>query len=172
MRKSAALWVAITLMAARIVGAREDVSVPEPLGSAFMLLGWSGDAVPHVEIVTTRPRYVAATAEAWVRFDSADQPVPTIYLRADTEVYRDAKAHDYQALVRLAGILAHERWHLTHGHDEVGAYTVQLSTMEHLHANDTRLAEVRRALQQLKRDGTGTAQHRPRSQRPGADPTR
>jgi hypothetical protein len=44
--------------------------------------------------------------------------------RVGVVVLSDAVAHDYQALVRLAGILAHERWHLTHGHDEVGAYTV------------------------------------------------
>jgi hypothetical protein len=54
-------------------------------------------------------------AEAWVRFDTNGQAIPVTYVRSDTEVYRDALGKDYQALLRLAGILAHERWHYATG---------------------------------------------------------
>jgi hypothetical protein len=75
--------------------------------------------------------------------------VTSTAVRTDSDIYRDAARQDYQALVRLAGILAHERWHLRHGRDEVGAYTTQLSAMEYLHANSAHLAQVRRALRRV-----------------------
>ena len=127
-------------------GGAHAAQLPEPLAGAVMLLGWSGDDVPRIEVVSARPPDRTAMAEAWVRFDANGQAIPVVYVRSDTEVYRDALAKDYQALVRLAGILAHERWHLRHGPDEAGAYTVQLSTMQYLHADAVQLAQVRRAL--------------------------
>jgi len=125
----------------------------EPLSRAVQLLGWSGDDVPQIHIVSEGPTDRTQTAEAWVQFDADGRAVPVIHIRADTDVYRDASTGDYQALVRLAGILTHERWHLRHGPDEAGAYGAQLSIMEYLHANGTRLAEVRRAFQQVSRKG-------------------
>jgi hypothetical protein len=119
-----------------------------------MLLGWYGDDLPRIEVVDRKPADATGTVEGWVRFNENGSAIPVIYVRADTEVYRDAVTNDYQALVRLAGILAHERWHLRHGQDEVGAYTVQLSTMEHLHANGMQLSQIRKALEWVgKRQG-------------------
>jgi hypothetical protein len=115
-----------------------------------MLLGWSGNDVPPIMMVSQRPSDGSATAEAWVRFDLGGHAMPVIYVRTDTDVYLEASKADYQGLVRLAGVLAHERWHLRHGRDEVGAYTAQLSVMEYLHANTMRLAEVRRALRRVQ----------------------
>jgi hypothetical protein len=120
--------------------------MPEPLAAAVMLLGWSGPDLPRIEIVDGIPTDGTATAEAWVRFDTNGRAIPVIYVRSDTEVYHDALGNEYQALVRLAGLLAHERWHLRHGLDEVGAYTAQLSAMEYLHANAVRMDAVRRDL--------------------------
>jgi hypothetical protein len=141
-------WV-IAILVMGLAGRLDAAQMPEPLASAVMLLGWSGAEVPRIEVVGARPTDGTATAEAWVRFETNGQALPVIYVRSDTEVYRDALGKDYQALVRLAGVLAHERWHLGHGLDEVGAYTAQLSAMEYLHANTVRLAEVRRALRQV-----------------------
>jgi hypothetical protein len=123
--------------------------LPKPLTDAITLLGWSGSDVPRIVVVDRPPPDATVTVEAWVRFDTEGRAMPVIYVRTDTDLYRDAVRQDYQALVRLAGILAHERWHLRHGRDEVGAYTAQLSVMEYLHANSMHLAEVRRALRRV-----------------------
>src|SRR5262245_25323156 len=120
--------------------------LPEPIKTAITLLGWSGDDVPPIQLVEGRPPDGAATAQGWVRYNDDGSAMPVVYVRTDTEVYQDAARQNYQALVRLAGVLAHERWHLRHGPDDVGAYTAQLLTMEYLHANTMNLAEVRRAL--------------------------
>jgi hypothetical protein len=126
------------------------VQLPAPLTTAIMLLGWFDDAVPRIEIVGTKPPDATATVEAWVRFNADGSAMPIIYVRTDTDVYRAAAQEDYQALVRLAGILAHERWHVRHGRDEIGAYTAQLATMEYLGAHSMYLAVVRRALRMVE----------------------
>jgi hypothetical protein len=155
-------WGLVTVAAMRVVdplqaaGARDghavvDIQLPSPVTHAIMLLGWSGADVPHIVVVDRKPPDATDTVEAWVRFDTEGQAMPVIYVRTDSDIYRDAARQDYQALVRLAGILAHERWHLRHGRDEVGAYTAQLSAMEYLHANSAHLAQVRRALRQVTR---------------------
>src|SRR5262245_16457587 len=123
--------------------------LPRVVTEAIMLLGWSGDEVPPIVMVDRKPSDAAETVEAWVRFNDDGSAMPVIYVRTDTDVYREAARHNYQALVRLAGILAHERWHLRHGRDEVGAYTAQLSAMEYLHANSAHLAGVRQALRRV-----------------------
>jgi hypothetical protein len=141
---------AIAFLVFGATGGTQAAQLPEPLATAVMLLGWSGDEVPRIEVVNIGPSDRTTTAEAWVRFDANDHAIPVVYVRSDTEVYRDALMKDYQALVRLAGVLAHERWHLRHGRDESGAYDVQLSTMEYLHADAAQLAQVRRALMQVR----------------------
>ncbi len=117
-----------------------------------MMLGWSGDDVPSIVVVDRKPPDATATVEAWVRFDDENgRAMPVIYVRTDTDLYREAVQGRHQALVRLAGILAHERWHLRHGRDEVGAYTAQLAAMEYLHADTMHTAVVRRAMRQVEK---------------------
>ena len=149
MRARQRAWV-IAILLLGGTGETYAAQLPEPLASAVTLLGWFGDDVPRIDVVNSRPLDRTATAEAWVRFDANGEAIPIIYVRSDTAVYRDALAKDYQALVRLAGILAHERWHLRYGPDEYGAYSVQLSTMQYLHADAVQLADVRRALMQVR----------------------
>jgi len=130
-----------------------------PIDVAVMLLGWSGANLPRIDLVAARPGDASLLAEAWVRFTDDDRIIPIIYICTATTVYRDAARGDYQSLVKLAGILAHERWHLGHGRDETGAYTVQISTMEYLHANSLHLTVVRKAMQSAKQAET-SARHR------------
>jgi hypothetical protein len=152
-----------------------DGQLPKPLTDALTLLGWSGGDVPRIVVVDQRPPDATVSVDAWVRFDTEGRAMPVIYVRTDTDLYRDAVRQDYQALVRLAGILAHERWHLRHGRDEEGAYTAQLSTMEYLHANSTHLAQVRRALRRVTHQTKGIgpppvgAQDEPKVSRVRAD---
>ena len=124
----------------------------QPLRDAVMLLGWRNEDLPRIEAAQGTPAGGTTTmsVEGWVRYDDRGIAFPVIYVRTDTEVYRAAGGGDYQAVVRLAGILAHERWHLRNGRDEMGAYNAELTTMEYLHANTMNLAVVRQALRRLR----------------------
>jgi hypothetical protein len=136
-----------------------DEPLPEPVAEAIRLLGWSVADVPRIAVVDTKPPHLADNVEAWVVFEK-ELARPLIYMRSDIDVYREAGRGDYQARVRLAGILAHERWHLRYGRDEVGAYAAQLAIMEYLHANSLSLAAVRMAFQRVVREaqrGAGTS---------------
>jgi len=120
-------------------------TLPEALAAAVTLLGWYGDDVPRFELAEERPPDGTPNAEAWVCLNGDGATVPVIYVASNSSVYREA-LRDYQSLVKLAGILAHERWHLRHGPDESSAYETELATMTYLHANTVQLAEVRRSL--------------------------
>ena len=145
-RSRAWLIAAMSVLGTAGLGATQ---LPEPLASAVMLLGWSGEDVPNIDVVRSKPSGGTPTVEAWVDFDGNGRAIPVIHVRSDTENYRAATAMDYPALVRLAGILVHERWHITHGRDEAGAYSAQLAIMEYLHAPAVDLTDVRRALQHV-----------------------
>ena len=153
--REAVLVVLIGIAAASTATAETDL--PRPIRQALLLLGWLSNETPRIEVVTSRPPDASPLAAAWVRFDDGGCAMPVIYVSAGGHVYRDAERGDYRAQIELAGILAHERWHILHGRGEVGAYNAQLSIMEYLHAGSLRLTEVRKALrqaeQQQKPDG-------------------
>ena len=130
-------------------------TLSEPVATALRLLGWSGEDVPRIELVAVRPQDASQHAEAWVRFAPDGVAAPVIYVRTDTSVYRAAARKNYQALVRLAGILAHERWHLRYGRDDVGAYEAQLLVMEYLHAESLSLLQIRKAWAQARKKSVG-----------------
>jgi hypothetical protein len=128
-------------------------SLPTPIATAITLLGWPKDEIPNIEVVTMRPTDTSPTAEAWVWCNEDGSASPVIYVAADTDTYADALQESRQALVKLAGILAHERWHLHHGPDEVGAYEAQLGAMASLHADNVQLTGIRLALREVRRRG-------------------
>lgn len=79
---------------------------------------------------------------------------PMIYVAARSELYRNALAdpRDAHNVIRLAGVLAHEREHLRHEPDEEElAYTAQLTTLERLQAPPIDIVNVRRALEADRR---------------------
>jgi hypothetical protein len=144
-------WQAISLLTAAFVTAAPAAGAGRsqlrpPIDEAIRLLGWSRADTPHIELFANKPREVSARAKAWVRFTDAGHAVPIIYVWTGSEMYRDAARGNYQARVRLAGVLVHERWHVRHGRDHVGAYNAQLSIMQYLGANSLHMAEVRKAL--------------------------
>ena len=145
-------WQVISFLTAAVVAAARaadagEPRLPRPIDHAIRLLGWPRADTPHIELVTNKPREVSAMAEAWVRFTDTGHAEPTIYVWTGSETYRDAAAGgNYQALVRLAGVLVHERWRVRHGRDHVGAYNAQLSMMQYLGANSMYMADVRKAL--------------------------
>jgi len=126
---------------------------PAPIATALVLLGWPKDEIPDIEVVATRPPDASPTAEAWVWCNEDGSAPPVIYVAADTDMYADALQENRQALVKLAGILTHERWHLRHGPDEIGAYEAQLGAMVSLTADDIQLTGIRLALRDVRRRG-------------------
>jgi hypothetical protein len=124
---------------------------PAPIATALTLLGWSRDQIPRIVVAKTRPPEVSPRAEAWIQCDGDGVAQPVIYVAADTYTYLDALREDRQALIKLAGILAHEQWHIRHGLDEVGAYEAELVVMLHLHASNIQLTGVWLALREVQR---------------------
>ncbi len=96
-----------------------------------MLLGWSGDAVPPIVMVDNKPPDATEAVEAWVRFNDDGSAMQVIYVRTDTDVYREAAQKNYQRWLGSRASWRHERWHLFYGRDEIGAYTAQLSAMDY-----------------------------------------
>jgi len=126
---------------------------PAPVEAALNLLRWPPEDVPAIEVIEERPPRVDLLAEAWVFYNVDGTPQPTIYVAAWSRLYRHAlvdpwdRQHD---VIRLAGVLAHERAHIRHGRDEELAYAAQLTVLEQLQAPPVEVTNVRRALQAVK----------------------
>jgi hypothetical protein len=97
---------------------------------ALQLLGRSAAALPPIELVATAPPGIAANVDAFVRAGSG-----VISILTTTETFAEARRSDcraYDAVAKVASIIAHEEWHVLHGGDEQGAYEAQLATLVRL----------------------------------------
>jgi hypothetical protein len=97
---------------------------------ALALLGRNAQNFPPTQFVETAPLSVARTAAAYVSRDGE----PHIVLITSTTAFLSARAartpcSDLDAIREIAGVLAHEQWHIRHGPDEEGAYDAQLTTL-------------------------------------------
>ena len=136
------------------VPALDGLRRPAPIQAALDVLKWSPDHVPRIEVVDVRPPRVSALAEGWIVYDVDGRPQSTIYIAGWSALYTAVLAHrlDFQfGVIRLAGVLAHERAHIEHGPNEESAYLAQLTTFERLRARDIDVANVRRALEAVRR---------------------
>ena len=89
--------------------------------------------MPPIQVLDTPPAYASVGTEAFVRGG-------TIYVIGSSAVVRDASARrgrcgDIFAVKKLASILVHEEWHITHPGDERGAYYRQLIALQELGIN-------------------------------------
>jgi hypothetical protein len=92
------------------------------------VLGRSAASLPPIELVASPPPGISANAEAFVQ-----HPSPTIRLVTSSPAFRIATCRNRRSLVKLAGIIAHEEYHIRKGPgDEKGAYERQLMTMMRL----------------------------------------
>jgi hypothetical protein len=125
---------------------------PAPIEAALNLLRWAPEDVPAIEVIEKRPPRVDLLAEAWVFYNVDGTAQPTICVAAWSQLYRHALSNprDQHDVIRLAGVLAHERAHIRHGGDEEMAYAEQLTTLEQLQALPIEVANVRRALQAVR----------------------
>jgi hypothetical protein len=125
---------------------------PPPIEAALNLLRWAPEDVPAIEVVERRPPRVDLLAEGWIVRNVDGTAQPTIYVAGWSELYRNALTYPRNAhnVIRLAGVLAHERVHIRHGPDEELAYAEQLITLEQLQAPPLDVTSVRRALQAVR----------------------
>src|SRR5262245_10497754 len=126
---------------------------PKPIQAALNLLRWPAAQVPTIVVVSERPPMVSPLAEGWVVHDADGSPRATIYIAGWSKLYRSARAENRDVshrIIRLAGVLAHERAHIG-GQDEEAAYARQLTTLEALHADPLEITNVHRALELMKR---------------------
>jgi hypothetical protein len=97
---------------------------------ALELLGRSVAALPPIDLIAVPPPGVAANVDAFVRAGSG-----VISLVTTTEAFAEARRSEcrsYDAVAKVASIVAHEEWHVLHGGDERGAYEAQLATLVRL----------------------------------------
>jgi hypothetical protein len=107
-------------------------SAASALVCALAMLNRSEASMPPIEILDTAPPYVSVGTEAFVRLNTR-----TIYIIGSSSVVRDAagsrgRCGDTVAVKKLASILIHEEWHLTHPGDEQGAYYRQLIALQQM----------------------------------------
>ena len=97
---------------------------------ALAILNRSEASMPPIQILDTAPSYVSVGTEAFVRLG-------TVYIIGSSTVVRDAagsrgRCGDPFAVKKLASILVHEEWHVTHPGDEQGAYYRQLIALQQM----------------------------------------
>jgi hypothetical protein len=140
------------------MGAQNGIHPSVPIQAALDLLKWSPDRIPKIEVVDVRPPQVSPRAEGWTTHNSDGTARPTIYVAGWSALYRTVLANKLDvhfSVIRLAGVLAHERAHIEHGPGEELAYVEQLIALERLRAHDIDIDNVRRALDAVKRQQRG-----------------
>ncbi len=114
---------------------------------ALELLGRPASSVPPIRFLDVPPAGVSRNAEAF-----AVHHPQTIYLITSTEAFRDAqrqrdeKQCNTDSFRKIASVIVHEEWHLTHEGDEEGAYYAQLTTLNALGASSVMINNVRKAM--------------------------
>jgi hypothetical protein len=101
---------------------------------ALALLGRSEHSFPPVQFVEKVPAGVSRFAEGYAQYAEA-----RVVLITSTSAFRRARqardpCGDLEAIRDIAGVLAHEEWHLRHGPDEPAAYHAQLTTLTYVGA--------------------------------------
>lgn len=88
-----------------------------------------------------RHAFAVTTPRAWVR---SDRP-GTIFIATWTETFKRAGEGDRNAVKELAGLIAHETYHVIHGPDEGPAYQQQLEVLKAVGANGAAISRARDA---------------------------
>jgi hypothetical protein len=103
-------------------------------------------AMPRVVLAATRPEHVAADAEGYTV-----PGYPVIYIAEWSETYRRAMIGDRDAMIKLAGIIAHERAHVAEGPDERTAYMSEILMLRRCGASAAMIEGVRRSMRAVVR---------------------
>ena len=98
---------------------------------ALSLLGRSAQNFPPTQFIDKPPLGMSRLAVGYTIHQGADTH---IVLVTSIAAFRDARdgttpCSDAEAIREIAGVLAHEEWHVRHGVDEAGAYDAQLRAL-------------------------------------------
>jgi len=100
---------------------------------ALTLLGRSPQSFPPTEFLETAPAAAGVSRQA-AAYVSREAGAEHIVLITSTSAFMNARrsqtrCSDVDAIREIAGVLAHEEWHIHHGGNEEGAYDAQLITL-------------------------------------------
>ena len=129
---------------------------------ALTLLGRSERTFPPVQFVERVPAGVSPLAEGY-----APHREVRIVLVTSTSAFTKARramnrCGDLEAIREIAGVLAHEEWHVRHGLDEPQAYDAQLTALLYVGAdqNSALYHKVTRAKQAVSEASKRAAEGR------------
>ena len=77
-----------------------------------------------------------------------------IYVATWSDTYKAAESGDHTAIVKLAGIIAHERAHVEGGSDEGPAYEAEIFMLRRCKAASALIDGVRRAMTAIATNGS------------------
>jgi hypothetical protein len=102
---------------------------------ALALLGRNQAQFPPIQFVEKPPAYVSRLAQAYIQ-----GPDARIVLVTSTSAFVRARRSspecaEVEAIREIAGVLAHEEWHVLHGADEEDAYNAQLTALLYVGAD-------------------------------------
>lgn len=104
---------------------------------ALTLLGRREQRFPTVEFVERVPAGLSAFVQAYTR-PAERRIVLVTSTRAFIQARQaSARCGELDAVREIAGVLAHEEWHVFHGPDEQGAYEAQLIALTYVGAGPT-----------------------------------
>jgi hypothetical protein len=122
----------------------------DPIGRALSLFSDHEVAtMPRIVRAAVRPERVTGDAEGYV--------VPgysVIYVATWSDTYKAAENGDTTAIVKLAGIIAHERAHVERGADEGPAYEAEIFMLRRSNAAPALVDGVRRAMTVVAANGS------------------
>ena len=112
---------------------------------ALALLGRTAQSFPAVQFIEKVPVGVSPSAEAYVLAEEK-----RVVLITSAWAFRVAeqalnRCGQIDAIRQIAGVLAHEEWHVRHGLDEEGAYDAQLTALTSVGAGPMLFNSVMRA---------------------------
>ena len=112
---------------------------------ALTLLGRTAQSFPAVQFIEKVPVGVSPSAEAYVLAEENRVVLITSAWAFRVAEQAQNRCGQIDALRQIAGVLAHEEWHVRHGPDEEGAYDAQLTALTSVGAGPMLFNSVMRA---------------------------
>ena len=135
------------VLLAIVLYVKQTSAAEDPISRALSLFAPDEiAAMPRVVLAATRPEHVAADAEGYTV-----PGYPVIYIAAWSETHRAAMTGDRDAIIKLAGIIAHERTHIAEGPDERTAYVAEILMLRRCGASAAMIDGVRRSMRAVVR---------------------
>jgi hypothetical protein len=147
--RSFALTVVVLATVGVRAGAQSADSVAprerHALDDAVVMAGLQFARLPIV-LTSSLPSTATRGAEAWTVYDGDGKATAiVVYTRSRTFRCSSAERPEYRCRLKLASIIVHEAWHVTHGPDEAAAYLTQQAFLEFHNATPLLITEIRQA---------------------------